>query len=263
MEQQWQVREHLLREHVARCRGVDLAVDRERALTGERFHRDRARSALAVIEERSGCECGTAIDARGHEARIQIAAGGQPLAVPPWAHGHPRDDSRKWKERHDTAATRKTAANNQQRPRRAAGSLWRRAVTRADRWPVWRRSQPRALRPPRPRYSPRRARPVVVPVSRRGCRRARAIAEMRHRDRARSAASVQRQSPDGAARCRRDVAVASRRARPDLEQRAADEGDAHARGRGSGSRGSARGRSPGVGCAQRARHPRTSPAQDP
>jgi len=113
MEQQGQVCEQLLREHVGARRGVDLAVDRERTVSSERFHRDRARGALAVVQERSGGERGTAINAGRHEARIEIPAGGQPLTIPPWAHGYPHGDRHEGQERHEAAATRQMAADDQ------------------------------------------------------------------------------------------------------------------------------------------------------
>ena len=53
VQHQWQVRQELLRLHVACVRGVDLPVDRERQRAGQPPHRHRPSGAVAVIQERA------------------------------------------------------------------------------------------------------------------------------------------------------------------------------------------------------------------
>ena len=63
VQQQREVREKPLRQHVAAVRGVHLAVDRERKRAGHAAHRNGAGRALRVVEQRARFEAGLEIEA--------------------------------------------------------------------------------------------------------------------------------------------------------------------------------------------------------
>ena len=82
VQQQRQVRDQLLRQHVAAIRGVGLAVDRERRRAGQLLHRHRRRRALLVIEQLAGLELRFEIEILRHVRRVHVDAGRQQLAIP-------------------------------------------------------------------------------------------------------------------------------------------------------------------------------------
>ena len=67
VQQQRQMREQLLRQHVARRRGIDLAVDRERALAGHLLDRYDAGRSFAIVKQSTGFQQAGDVDVARHD----------------------------------------------------------------------------------------------------------------------------------------------------------------------------------------------------
>ena len=82
VEEQRQVRDQFLRQHVATVRRVHLAVDGERQRSGEPLDRDRGSCPLAVVEQRAGLELSLQIKILRHVWRVEIRAAREERAIP-------------------------------------------------------------------------------------------------------------------------------------------------------------------------------------
>jgi hypothetical protein len=82
MQQQRQVREQLLREHVGTGRRIHLAVDGERQRSGQSPHRHCGRRTVPVVQQVSCGQSGFAIDLRSNEGRVLVDTAGEQGAVP-------------------------------------------------------------------------------------------------------------------------------------------------------------------------------------
>ena len=76
------MRQQLLRQHVARIRRVDLAVDRQREIPVRRFTDTVAGRAIPVVDERASLQCVSRSKPAGNDDAYLYAAAREKLAVP-------------------------------------------------------------------------------------------------------------------------------------------------------------------------------------
>ncbi len=115
MEQQRQVREHALRQHVAAVRRVDLAVDRERDGAGQLSHRDRARRSLPIRQQLACRQCRREVRS-AHGRRVLVGAARQQRSIP-WRRDGDGDDGA-CRERKAQRSARAAMRAKQDRDRR-------------------------------------------------------------------------------------------------------------------------------------------------
>ncbi len=82
VEQERQVRDQLLREHVAAVRGIDLPVDSQRNGPGQTLHGNRGRSAFLVIKDGSRLQECLEVEILRDIRRIQVDAAREQCAIP-------------------------------------------------------------------------------------------------------------------------------------------------------------------------------------
>ena len=75
------MRQELLRQHVARVRGIDLAVDRHRARSRHFSHRHGARGSFTVVQEASSLETGLEVAGR-QRRRVAVCAVREACPIP-------------------------------------------------------------------------------------------------------------------------------------------------------------------------------------
>ena len=127
VQQQRQVRDELLREHVAAVRRVGLAVDRQRRRAGQPLDRHGRRRAFAVVEQRARLEQRLEIEVLRHERRIHVDAAREQLAVPR------RADARAGTAAAAAATSRAARAAVESAPQRSRRRAPRRSGTRSRR----------------------------------------------------------------------------------------------------------------------------------
>ena len=82
VQEERQVRERLLRQHVAAGRRVDLAVDGERQVAGEPLDGHDAGRTFAVVQQRSGFQRGRQVEALRDVACVLVSSARQQRAIP-------------------------------------------------------------------------------------------------------------------------------------------------------------------------------------
>ncbi len=82
MQQEGQVGQQLLRQHVPGRGGVYFPVDRQREFAGQTLDRDRGRRSVAVVDQRPGFERGFKVETLRHGRRVLVRAAGEQPPIP-------------------------------------------------------------------------------------------------------------------------------------------------------------------------------------